>query len=300
MPGLPDDLATPAGTAYLLRRFGVRPRKRFGQHFLVSRRGLDQILAAADLTPDDTVLEVGGGLGTLTAALAQRAGRVIVVEVDRTLLPVLRATVSPFANVHVVPGDIRSLELADVFAGHTGPRKVVANLPYSLAATLVVSLLEQPLGLARLVVTVQREVAQRMGAPPGTRDYGVLSVAVQYRADVSLVARLPPSAFVPPPDVESAVVRLEVRAAPTPPVADEAMLFRVVRAAFGQRRKTVRNALAGGIPLTGAEADAACARAGIVARRRGETLDLREFAALAEAVAETLRRRNEAPVAEGP
>jgi len=294
-----DDLATPAGTTRALCAFEIRPRKRWGQHFLVSRRGMDQILAAAELTAEDVVLDVGAGLGTLTAALAERAGRVIAVEVDAALLPALRAAVTPYRNVQIIVADIMGLELPRLFGAEAGPRKVVANLPYNVASTLVVTLLEQPLRVSRLVVTVQREVAERMAALPGTKDYGILSVAVQYRADVSLIARLPSSAFFPPPDVESAVVRLDVRPAPAHQADDDAMLFRVVRAAFSQRRKTLRNALAGGIPLTGVEAEAACARAGIAPGRRGETLDLGEFAALADAVAVTLRQRNAARVAEG-
>lgn len=284
------DLATPGGTARALRAFGIRPRKRWGQHFLVSRRALDHVLAAADLTRDDTVLDIGAGLGTLTAALAPHAGRVIAVEVDRTLLPALRAAAAPHANVQVIAADIMTTDLGSLFGPGAGPRKIVANLPYNLASTLVVTLLERPLGLRRFVVTVQREVAERMAALPGGKDYGILSVVVQYRAGVSIVARVPASAFVPPPDVESAVVRLDVRPQPACVVRDEALFFRVVRAAFGQRRKTVRNALAGGIPMPAADAEGACGLAGIAPLRRGETLSLQEFALLADAVAAMLQR----------
>jgi len=278
------DLATPGGTAHILRRFGIRPRKRWGQHFLVSRRVLDRILAASDLAPQDAVLDIGAGVGTLTVALARRAGRVIALEVDRTLLPPLRAAVAPCSNVQVVEGDVMTADLGALF-GDAESRKVVANLPYNLASAVVTMLLERSLGLRRLVVTVQREVAERMAASPGGNDYGLLSVAVQYRADVSIVARVPPSAFVPPPEVDSAVVRLDVRPHPACAVRDERLFFQVVRASFAQRRKTVRNALAGGIPLTPADAGAACGLAGIAALRRGETLSLAEFAALTEAVA---------------
>lgn len=293
------DLITPNGTARALRTFGIRPRKRWGQHFLVSRRALDHALAAADLTRDDTVLDIGAGLGTLTAALAQHAGRVIAVEVDRTLLPALRAAAAPHANVQVIAADIMTADLGSLFGNGAGPRKVVANLPYNLASALVVALLERPVGLRRLVVTVQREVAERMAASPGGKDYGILSVAVQYRADVSIVARVPASAFFPPPDVESAVVRLDVRSQPACAVRDEALFFRVVRAAFGQRRKTVRNALAGGMPLTPGDAEAACGLGGIAPLRRGETLSLQEFAVLADAVGEVLRQRNAVSPGEG-
>jgi 16S rRNA (adenine1518-N6/adenine1519-N6)-dimethyltransferase len=165
----------------------------------------------------------------------------------------------------------------------------VANLPYNIASTLVVSLLEQPLGFSTMVCTLQREVAERMAARPGGKAYGPLSVAVQFRAEVAVVGRVPAGAFFPPPDVESAVVRLDARSRPACPVEDAAAFFRVVRAAFGQRRKTLRNALAGGLHLAEASAEAACGRAQIDPRRRGETLTLAEFAALADALAPALR-----------
>src|SRR5438093_381348 len=265
-----DDLATPAGAARVLRAFGIRPRKRWGQHFLVSRRALDQILAAADLTDQDTVLEIGAGLGTLTAALAERAGRVIAVEIDRALLPALQAAVGSCPNVQTIIGDAMTIDLASVFGASPGPRKLVANLPYNVASALIVALLEPPLGVQRMVVTVQREVAGRLSARPGTKDYGILSVAAQFRAEVAVVDTLPASAFMPPPEVESAVVRLETRERPVCPVLDEGMFFRVVRAAFSQRRKTVRNALAGGFPMPASDAEAACLQAGVAPGRRDE------------------------------
>jgi 16S rRNA (adenine1518-N6/adenine1519-N6)-dimethyltransferase len=262
---------------------------------------LGQILSAADLSMQDTVLEVGAGLGTLTAALAPRVRRVVAVEVDETLVPSLRSAVAPWGNVQVICADIMTLDRAVLFAGDDSPRKVVANLPYNLASALVVALLEQPLGLRQLVVTVQREVASRMAARPATSDYGILSIAVQYRADVSVVEFLPASAFFPAPDVESAVVRLDVRAQPACVVHDETLFFRVVRAAFSQRRKTIRNALASGIPMPAASVAEACERAGIALMRRGETLDLAEFAALTDAVAPMLSgQRNAGPRKESP
>ena len=290
-----DGLATPSGTARVLRTLGVRPRKRWGQHFLVDAHALGRILSAADLSMHDVVLEVGAGLGTLTAALAPRVRRVIAVEVDETLVPSLRSAVAPWGNVQVICADMMTLDRAALFGGDDSPRKVVANLPYNLASALVVALLEQPLGLRRLVVTVQREVASRMAARSATSDYGVLSIAVQYRADVSVVEYLPASAFFPAPDVESAVVRLDVRAQPACVVHDETLFFRVVRAAFSQRRKTIRNALAGGVPMPPASAAEACQRAGIAPMRRGETLDLAEFAALTHAVAPMLSGQGNAP-----
>lgn len=191
------------------------------------------------------------------------------------------------------------VDLGSVFGTGSGSRCVVANLPFNVASALVVTLLERPLGLRRLVVTVQQEVARRMAASAGTKDYGLLSIAVQYRAEVFPLMTLPASAFFPPPEVESAVVRIHVRERPACTVRDEALFFRVIRAAFSQRRKTVRNALAGGLRMLAAEIEAACLRSGIAPGRRGETLSLQEFAALAEAVGEMLLQRNTVAIREG-
>ncbi len=281
--GDPVDLVSPEGTRRLLSAFRLRPRKRWGQHFLVSRRALDTILAVAAPDRTDSVLDIGAGLGTLTAALAQRAGWVIAVERDPLLLPALQATVGVYSNVRVVEADIMVGDLAGLF-DHLGPRKVVANLPYYLASPLIVSLLEQPLGVSRLVLTVQREVADRVAASPGGRDYGALSVAVQYRATASVVGRLPPGAFYPAPAVDSAILLLQVRGRPAVAVDDEAAFFTVVRAGFAHRRKTLRNALARALIRSTAEVEAACTAAGIDPRRRAETLSLEEFAALAQAL----------------
>lgn len=283
-----SSLATPGATAEVLRRFGIRPRKRFGQHFLISQRALDRILEAADLSPGDSVLEIGAGLGTLTTSLAQRAGSVIAVEVDEGLIPALRMAVSHYPNVQIVHADI--LELMEEGRGKkeedrlpSSFDKVVANLPYNVASVLIVKLVETPLGLSRMVLTVQREVAARLAASPGTKAYGALSVAVQFRATVQVVDRVPATAFYPPPDVESAIVRIDVRARPAVNVTDERRFFAVVRAAFGQRRKTLRNALTG-LGIRPAAVAEACLAAGIDPQRRGETLSLQEFAALSAKV----------------
>lgn len=283
----PASLATPAGTVRLLRQFGIHPRKRLGQHFLVSAAALRAILQAADLDRRDAVLEIGAGVGTLTAALAERAGSVVAVEVDPAVLPALRAVVAPYPHVRVVHADAMAVDLAALLP-EEGVRKVVANLPYRIASPLVVRLLDPSLRIRRLVLTVQREVAERMAARPGRPDYGLLSVLVQARAAVTVVRRLPPGAFFPPPEVESAVVRLDPHDRPPWQTGGEDAFMRVVRAAFAQRRKTVRNAVAAALGLAPAAAAAACVRAGIDPGRRGETLTLEEFAALARAVAETV------------
>jgi len=284
-----SDLATPAGTALLLRAHGIRPRKRFGQHFLVSRTTLRRILDAAALTPRDGVLEIGAGIGTLTAALAPLVRTVVALELDRALLPALRETIAPFPNVRVEAGDVMRVDLRALVGALPPPRKAVGNLPYNLASTLIVNLLEAALPLTRLVFTVQREVAQRLAAFPGGKEYGALSVAVRYRAEARVVARVPPGAFFPPPEVESAVVVLEPRTSPAVDVGDEGLFFQVVRAAFAQRRKTLRNTLAAGLGRPPAGIEAACRAAGVDPGRRGETLDLTAFAALTRAL-DPLRR----------
>lgn len=277
-------LATPAGTAQFLRAHGIRPRRRFGQHFLVSQTALDRILDAAALTPHDGVLEVGAGIGTLTVALAPLVRSVVAVEMDRALLPALQESLAPCPNVSLVLGDVLRLDLHALVASLPHPRKAVSNLPYNIASPLIVRLLEAGLGLHRMVFTVQREVARRLAASPGGKDYGALSVVVQYRAVAQIVARIPPGAFLPPPDVDSAVVVLEPRAVPAVDAGDEVLFFRVVRAAFAQRRKTLRNTLADGLGLDPHTVEAACRSAGVDPRRRGETLDLAGFAALTRAL----------------
>ncbi len=290
--GDPGELATPAGTARVLRAFAIRPRKRLGQHFLVSRRVLQRLLAEADLRPGELALEVGAGLGTLTVALAATRAAVVAVEVDERLIPVLRAVTAGVPWVRIVHGDIMVLDLRSLTMGHPEV-KLVSNLPYQIASPLLVRCLETLPALTRAVVTVQAEVAERIQAPPGSAAYGALSVAVQFRAQARSVLRVPPGAFLPPPQVHSAVLRLDVLPSPRVRVRDEALFFAVVRAAFGQRRKMLRRALAAAWPDLAAQLPAVFARAGIDPQRRGETLTLAEFAALADALAETLRHNGE-------
>ncbi len=228
---------------------------------------------------------MGAGIGTLTLGLAERAGWVTAVEVDQGLLPALEATAGARPNVRIVPGDILAMAQADLFSGpKDAPRKFVANLPYNIASAVLTRLLEQPLGLITLVVTVQREVAERLAAPPGGREYGILSIAIQYRAVPRILARFPPGAFFPRPEVDSALVELRPRPRPAVDVADESVFFRVVTAGFGQRRKTLHNALAAGLDLRKEVVEHACGEAGVDPRARAETLDLGAFGRLTEAL----------------
>lgn len=282
-------LATPSGVAAVLDAHGLAARKGLGQNFLVDRHVLERIVAAAELHPEDVVLEIGPGLGVLTRELALRCRSVVAVEVDpgfvRWLQQLFEAEPTG-QRVRIVHGDALRVDLHSLLTadppGEGGAAKVVANLPYYITSPLLMRLLEEGLPLERLVVMVQREVARRLGATPGTKDYGALSVAVQLRADVEVVAVVPSRAFYPPPAVDSAVVRLRRRPFPEP-VTDEALLQTIVRTAFGQRRKTVRNAWRRAVGGPGSGADAlqaledGMAAAHVDGRRRGETLTPVEF-----------------------
>jgi 16S rRNA (adenine1518-N6/adenine1519-N6)-dimethyltransferase len=283
-PPDPGDLADPR---QLLRRFGLRPRKGLGQHFLIDRRYLATILAAAEVHPDDVVLEIGPGLGVLTQALAARAGRVIAVELDPAMRLVLAETVGEHRHVQVVAADILAVDpghLAGVPADEDGTKrgyKVVANLPYYITSAVLRHVLEASARPERMVVMVQQEVAARILAQPG--DMSVLAISVQLYAIPSHVATVPARAFYPAPKVDSAIVRLDVRdnpAVPLPPGGTTAF-FRVVKAGFGQKRKQLKNSLAAGLALPMSDVLAALASAGIDPRRRAETLSLAEWSVLA-------------------
>lgn len=280
-----ERLTRPTRVAELLREYGLHPRKRFGQNFLVDENVLTKIVEAADLSPEDVVLEVGPGLGTLTRALAAHAGRVVAVELDRDLLRVLEtATVADLPNVRTVAGDILELPLEELLPADAPAYKVVANLPYYITSPVILKFLTSRRPWARLVFMVQREVAERLNAGPGTKAYGSLTVTLHFFAEVTIAARVPRTAFFPPPEVDSAVVVLTPRPEPLPPGPERDAFFAVVRAAFGQRRKTLANALAGG-GFRPPVIQAALSAAGVDGRRRGETLSLSEFVALAHCLA---------------
>lgn len=279
----PDlDLTTRSGVRLALAAFDLRLRPSRGQHALVSARVLAAVLGAAEVSAQDAVLEIGAGLGTLTVALARAGARVLAVEVDGRLIPLLRAVCAPYPRVRIIHADAMGLTPAMLPATVT---KVVANLPYSIASPLLINLLQAGIG-RRLVVMVQEEVADRIGARPGSKTYGLLSVAVQAYAAPRVVTRVPRTAFYPAPQVQSAVVRLEVRE--TLPLPREQMpwLLAVARAAFGQRRKMLRSSLGrvGERRYTADAVEAACRAAGVDARRRGEDLGVAEFARLARAL----------------
>jgi len=264
-------------TLHILRAFGLHVNKRLGQNFLVDEGVVDAIVAAAGVRPGDAVLEIGPGIGTLTQGLLEAGAKVVAVELDQRLVRVLRETLAGYEDVRVVHGDILKINIPQQMA--IAPYKVVANLPYYITTPILLLLLEQRLPVSVLVAMVQKEVAQRMVAAPGGKDYGALSVAVQYFTVPEIVLTVPPRSFIPAPAVESAVIRCTVRERPPVEVADEEAFFRVVKAAFAQRRKTLANAL----KAAGIDAAAVLAAAGVDGGRRGETLALAEFAAVTNA-----------------
>ena len=271
----------------LLRAHGLRPRKDLGQNFLTDPHALERIVAAADLRSDDAVVEVGAGFGNLTRLLAHRAGRVVAVELDGRLVEILREQLTTLPEprqriVQVVHGNV--LEMKDFGFPHQG-YKVVGNLPYYVTSAVLRHFLEEKPRPRLMVVTVQREVAQRIVAKPG--EMSLLAVSVQLYGEAGIVARIPAGAFYPRPKVDSAVVRIKVSDRPTVLEAkdlDDAAYFRVVRAGFGQKRKTLRNSLSGGLGLAPAAVEKALASAGIDPRRRAETLSLEEWAKVTSAI----------------
>ncbi len=262
----------------LLARYGLQPKKSLGQNFLTSESALVKIVAAAQLTPDDVVLEVGPGLGHLTRLLAQQAGRVIAIELDGRLMPILRDQLVNCDNVELIKGDILKLPLHSLLSLSLSDYKVVANLPFYITSAVLRHFLASEPPPARMVVTVQHEVAQRIVAQPG--DMSLLAVSVQFYGQPQIVARFKAGAFYPRPEVDSAVVRIDRHPAPPVKVPDTAAFFAIVKAGFAQRRKQLRNSLAAGLHRSRAEVAAALKVANVDPRRRPETLSLPEWAAI--------------------
>ena len=267
-------------TLHIIRRFGLSLSKRLGQNFLISEQAVNQIVASASLSSQDTVLEIGPGIGTLTQGLAETGARVVAVELDAKLVEVLATTLAGYDNIRVVHGDILKTDISREIQAKK--YKVVANLPYYITTPIIMTLLERRLPIELLVTMVQKEVAQRMTASPGGKDYGALSVAVQYYTDPELLFDVPPNAFIPAPAVDSSVVRCTVREKPPVDIVDERQFFRIVKGAFSQRRKTLANALKT-TGLSSGHIAAMLEQAQINPMRRGETLSLAEFAAIANA-----------------
>lgn len=270
-------IATPEVTNYILRRFGLHADKKLGQNFLISEDVVRRIAAAAELGEGDAVLEIGPGIGTLTQALAETGADVTAVELDRRLLPVLDKTLEDYGNVRVINADVLELDVNEAMGGKRF--KVAANLPYYITTPIIFALLEKKLPVERMVVMVQKEVAERMTAAPGGKEYGALSVAMQYYTEPEMAFIVPPDCFIPRPSVDSAVVVCKNRTTSPVDICDEKLFFKVVKAAFSLRRKMLSNALKN-MGITSQQAQEWLALAGIDPKRRGETLSLQDFANL--------------------
>ena len=281
-------LGNPQNTIAVLQKYHFNFQKKFGQNFLIDTHVLDKIIRAAEITKDDFVLEIGPGIGTMTQYLAQAAREVVAGEIDKALIPILQDTLSGFPNAEVIQDDILKVDIAELAAERNGgrPIKVVANLPYYITTPIIMSLFEHDVPLALVTVMVQKEVAERMQAGPGSKDYGALSLAVQYYADPYIVANVPPNCFMPRPNVGSAVIRLTRHKVPPVQVEDEKLMFQMIRASFNQRRKTLVNGLnhSPEMTLTKEQITKAVEGLGKGAGVRGEALTLEEFAKLSNTI----------------
>ncbi len=285
-----EKLSNPQKTIEVIKKHGFDFQKKFGQNFLIDEHVLDKIISAAEITKEDFVLEIGPGIGTMTQRLAEAAREVAAVEIDRNLIPILQETLAEHDNVTIINKDVLKLDIAELAREKNGgrPIKVVANLPYYITTPIIMSLFESGVPLSSITVMVQKEVALRMQAQPGTKDYGALSLAVQYYAEPYLAANVPQNCFIPRPNVGSAVIRLARYAEPPVHVKDEKLMFRLIRASFNQRRKTLLNGLKNSPELSFSREEIleALARAGLPENVRGETLTLEQFAALADVFAD--------------
>lgn len=281
-------MGNPKGTIDVLQKYDFVFQKKYGQNFLIDEHVLEKIIKAADITKEDFVLEIGPGIGTMTQYLAEAAGKVVAVEIDKMLIPILEDTLSDFANVTILNEDILKVDIKKLAEKYNGgkPIKVVANLPYYITTPIIMGLFESHVPVASITVMVQKEVADRMQVGPGTKDYGALSLAVQYYAEPYIVANVPPNCFMPRPKVGSAVIRLTRHGKPPVDVRDEKLMFRLIRASFNQRRKTLANGLNNSAELnfTKETIQSAIESCGFSVSIRGEALTLEDFAALANAL----------------
>ena len=280
-------LGNPKYTIEVLQKYGFVFQKRFGQNFLIDTHVLDRIIEASEITKDDFVLEIGPGIGTMTQYLAEAAREVTAVEIDDALIPILKDTLKEWDNVTVLHGDILKTDIRKIAdeKNQGRPIKVVANLPYYITTPIIMGLFESHVPVDSITVMVQKEVADRMQTGPGSKDYGALSLAVQYYAEPKIVANVPPNCFMPRPKVGSAVIRLTRHQNPPVTTLDEKLMFRLIRASFNQRRKTLSNSLKNSqeLPYSREEVETAITECGLPLNIRGEALTLEQFARLSDA-----------------
>ena len=279
-------LGNPKNTIEVLQKYNFNFQKKFGQNFLIDTGILEEIIDSAGITKDDMILEIGPGIGTMTQYLCESARQVIAVEIDTNLIPILKDTLSEYDNVKVINDDILKVDINALAEEYNNgkPIKVVANLPYYITTPIIMGLFESHVPLESITVMVQKEVADRMQVGPGSKDYGALSLAVQYYAEPYIVANVPPNCFIPRPNVGSAVIRLTRHAKPPVEVKDKDLMFRLIRASFNQRRKTLQNGLSNAQDLSFSKEEIAAAieSLGLSPSVRGETLTLAQFAALSD------------------
>lgn len=282
------DLANPKNTIAILKKYNFHFQKKFGQNFLIDPHVLDKIVHAAEITENDVILEIGPGIGTLTQYLCEQAKQVIAVEIDKNLIPILKETLSEYQNIIILQEDILKTDIQKIAEKYNQgrPIKIVANLPYYITSPIIMGLFESHAPIASITVMVQKEVASRMQAVPGTKDYGALSIAVQYYAMPYIAANVPPNCFLPRPNVGSAVIRLTRHTQSPVKVKDETLMFRLIRASFNQRRKTLLNGLSNAAELSfhKSEIEQALTDCGLPPSIRGEALTLEQFAELADAL----------------
>ncbi len=287
-------LGSPQNTIDIIKKYNFVFQKKFGQNFLIDTHVLDKIIAAAGITKDDVVLEIGPGIGTMTQYLSEAARQVIAVEIDDNLIPILKDTLNGFDNIVIIHDDILKVDISHLAAQyHSGrPIKVVANLPYYITTPIIMGLFEKKAPVDNITVMVQKEVADRMQVGPGSKDYGALSLAVQYYAEPYLVANVPPNCFLPRPKVGSAVIRLTCYPKPPVTVQDPALMFRLIRASFNQRRKTLQNGIYNSPDLSFSKEQIAAAifALGMPPAVRGETLTLEQFARLTDLFCEICKQ----------
>lgn len=277
-------LGSPKNTIEIIQKYQFAFQKKFGQNFLIDNHVLEKIISAAGITGEDCVLEIGPGIGTMTQYLAEHAGRVVAVEIDTNLLPILDETLEGYSNVTVINNDILKIDMNQLVDEYNDgrPIKVVANLPYYITTPIIMGLFESNVPIDNVTVMVQKEVADRMQVGPGSKDYGALSLAVQYYAKPYIVANVPPNCFIPRPNVGSAVIRLTRYQEPPVQVDEPGLMFRLIRASFNQRRKTLQNGLNNSpeIPYTREQIAEAIESLEVSASVRGEALTLEQFACL--------------------
>ena len=285
-----EKLSNPQVTIQTIKKYEFAFQKKFGQNFLIDDHVITKIINAAEITKDDLVLEIGPGIGTMTQYLAESARKVIAVEIDKNLIPILGETLAEYDNVTVINEDILKLDINRLVEEENAgkPIKVVANLPYYITTPIIMGLFESHVPLQSITVMVQKEVADRMQVGPGSKDYGALSLAVQYYAKPYIAANVPPNCFIPRPGVGSAVIRLTRYEEPPVTVKDESLMFKLIRESFNLRRKTLQNGIANSpeLPYSKAQVEKALEKMGLAANVRGESLTLAEFAKLSDIISE--------------